>query len=45
MTFTGSHYNIIGNIVVFSEFFVGPEITFTDYLLVQSIVLISNVVR
>jgi hypothetical protein len=42
MTFTGSHHNIVGNIVVFSAFLIRPEITFTDYLVVNSVVLLIN---
>jgi len=44
MAFTGLHHSIIGNIEVFSAFLVGPEITFTDYLVVQSVALLGNAI-
>ncbi len=42
MAFTGLHHSIIGNIEIFTAMVAGSEVTFTEYLRVQSLALLGN---
>ncbi len=44
MAFTGLHHSIIGNIEIFSAFLLGSEVSFADYLQVQSLALLGNAI-
>ncbi len=42
MAFAGLHHSIIGNIEIFAGMMVSPEISFMDYLSVESMMLLGN---
>ena len=44
MAFTGLHHSIIGNIEIFTAMIVGSEVTFPEYLRVQSLALLGNAI-
>jgi len=44
MAFAGLHHSIIGNIEVFTAYFLGSDVTLNDYLIVQSTALIGNAI-
>lgn len=42
MSFAGLHHSIIGNIEIFAGMMVSPEISFMDYLRVESMAILGN---